>query len=136
MPNTGYDWNSFVVLQNAVTLTTGGTLTNTSTTVSLDKAAGCEVTVSAAYSNHARATGGLQVSLLRTRDGTNWQVAADLPVAVEMVFTQNATRDYVFSVDPGLIPEFRILLTWLNTTASSSVTVTTRYRLADVPVAS
>jgi hypothetical protein len=136
LANTGYDWGSFSTLQNAVTLTRGGTVSDTSDAVSLDLKAGCEVGIDAAYSNHAKATAGLSVYVLRSYDGTNYEVVGDLPWGFEMPFTQNASHYRVFSIDPGATGSFKLLLVWGNTTASSNVTVTTAYRTADVSAAS
>ena len=136
MANTGPKWSAWTVLQNAVVLTQGGTIVATSDAVSLDMKAGCEYSVVATYSDDAKATAGLSVSILRDVDGTNYQVAADLPQGVEMVFTQNAARSFVDSICGMLVGSFKLYLAWGNTTAGSVVTVTTRYRTCDVPVAS
>ncbi len=136
MSNTGFKWGSFATLQDAVVLTQGGTTTNESAAVSLDVKAGCEVSIVAAYSNHAKATSGLTVYVLRSLDGTNYEAAADGPFGFEMAFLQNGTRNRVFAVAPGQVGSFKILLSWGNTTSNSAVTVTTRYRTADIPAAS
>jgi len=72
---------------------------------------------------------------LRDSNGT-WQAQADIGAGFEMIFTQNATRLEVFSVDPQQVGKFKVNHDWNNTTASSTVTITTRYRTATVPVAS
>jgi len=136
MANTGYDWGAYAALQSAVVLTTAGTVTNTSSEVDLDVKAGCEVSVAATYSDHVKATSGLTVYVLRSYDGTSYQVVGDEPWGFEMVFTQNATNYIVFNVDPGQAGSFKLLIVWGNTTGSSTVTVTTRYRTADIPAAS
>lgn len=137
MAETGFNWDAaFTAIDASIVLTQGGTITDTSAAISLDGKAACEVSITAAYSNDAKATSGLTVSVLRTYDATNYQVAADLPWAVEMVFTQNATRIFVFAIDPGQVGSFQILLTWGNTTGGSAVTVATAYRAATIPKAS
>lgn len=136
MADTGYNWDtSWTTLQNAVTLTQGGTTENTSSEVDLDGKAACEVSVDADYSNHAKATGGLFVYVLRDVNGTDYEAETDEPWGFEMVFTQNGTNRRTFSIDPGQVTKFKILLDWDNSTASSSVTVTTSYKTATIPAA-
>jgi len=77
----------------------------------------------------------LEIGILRDSNGT-WQAQADIGAGFEMIFTQNATRLEVFSVDPQQTGKFKVMHDWNNTTASSNVTITTRYRTATVPVAS
>jgi hypothetical protein len=136
MANTGFDWGSWSVLTNAVVLTTGGTILNTSAAVALDLKAACEISIDAAFSNHARATGGLNVSALRDIDGTNYEDGNSGALKFEQPFVQATTVKKSFSISPGDFGSFKIRLDWLNTTASSNVTVTVRYRLADIPAAS
>jgi len=136
MPDTGYNWGEWIQCGvEAVVLTTGGTILEVSDEIDLDGKAACEVSVAATYSNHAKATGGLEVGVLRDSNGT-WQAQADIGNGPEMIFTQAATRLEVFSVDPQQIGKFKVMHDWNNTTASSNVTITTRYRTATVPVAS
>ena len=136
MPNTGYDWGAWTQCGvEAVVLTTAGTILEISDEIDLDGKAACEVSVEATYSNHAKATGGLEVGILRDANDT-YQVQADIGSGWEMIFTQAATRRDVWSVDPQQIGKFKVMHDWNNTTASSNVTITTRYRTATVPVAS
>ena len=136
MAETGYnygDWTQCGV--EAVVLTTGGTILELSDAISLDGIAACEVSVEATYSDHAKATGGLEIAVLGECNGT-YQVQADVGAGISMIFTQNATRRDRFSVSPSQFGSFKIMHDWNNTTASSTVTITTRYRTATVPVAS
>ena len=136
MADTGYNWGAWMQCGvEAVVLTTNGTILKISDAIDLDGKAACEVSVEATYSNHAKATGGLEVAILREANAT-YQVQADSPLGWEMVFTQADTRRDVFSVSPQEVGTFKVMHDWNNTTASSTVTITTRYRTATVPVAS
>ena len=136
MSDTGYNWGAWTQCGvEAVTLTTGGTILEVSDAIDLDGVAACEVSVEATYSNHAKATGGLEVGVLRECNGT-YQVQADIGTGWEMIFTQNDTRRDGFSVDPQKMGTFKVMHDWNNTTASSNVIITTRYRTATIPVAS
>jgi len=136
MADTGQSWGAWTQCGvEAVTLTTGATILELSDAIDLNGKSGCEVSVAATYSNHAKATGGLEIGILRESNGT-YQAQADIVAGWEMVFTQNDTRLDVFSVDPQQMRTFKINHDWNNTMASSNVTITTRYRTATVPAAS
>ena len=120
----------------AITLTQGGTVTDTSDAISCDGKAACEVSIDADYSNHAKATAGLLVYILRDVNGTDYEAVAGLPWGFEMPFTQAGTHRRTFTVDCSQVGNFKINLTWGNTTGSSSVTVATMVRFATIPVAS
>lgn len=136
MSNSGFDWGSHSVLTNAVVLTTGGTILDTSDAVDLDLKAACEISIDATYSNHAKATGGLRVTVLRDIDGTNYEDENSGAFSFEMPFVQNDQVLKGFSISPADFSKFKIRLDWLNTTASSNVTATVRYKTADIPPAS
>ena len=137
MADTGYNWDdSWTTIDAAIALTTGGTVSDTSDAISLDGKAACEVSIDTDYSDHAKATDGLHVYLLRDINGTDYEGVDDVPFGFEMPFLQNGTRRRTFSVDPGMIGSFKILLVWGNTTASSVATTATSYRTATVPAAS
>lgn len=136
MAETGYNWGEWAQCGvETVVLTTAGTILKISDAIDLDGKAACEVSVAVTYSNHAKATAGLEIGILRESNGT-YQAQADIVAGWEMVFTQNATRLEVFSVDPQQMRTFKVMHDWNNTTASSNVTITTRYRTATVPAAS
>ncbi len=135
MPDTGYKWGAWTQCGvEAVVLTTGATILEISDAIDLDVIAACEVSIEATYSDHAKATGGLEIAVLGECNGT-YQVQADIGTGLEMIFTQNATRRLSFPVDPKYRGKFKIMHDWNNTTASSNVTITTRYRTATVPKA-
>jgi hypothetical protein len=136
MANTGHDWGSWVAVDAAITLTTGGTVQDTSAAQSNDIKSACEISIDADYSNHAKATGGLKIYIFRDVDGSDFEDFDDAGWSFEMPFTQNGTNRRTFSVPPDAVGDFKIGLEWLNTTGGSSVTVATGIRQADVPVAS
>lgn len=136
MAETGYNWGLWTACGvAAVTLTTGGTILEVSNEIDLDGKAACEIAIAATYSNHAKATGGLEIAVLGDCNGT-WQAQADIGAGIEMIFTQNDMRLFNFSVDPRYYGKIKIMHDWNNTTGSSAVTITTQYRTATIPVAS
>ncbi len=137
MADTGYNWDAaWTVVDAAIVLTQGGTTEDTSAAISLDGKAACEVSIDADYSNHAKATGGLFIWILRQIDAAADEAEIDGPWGFEMVFTQNATNRRTFNVDAGSASSFKILLDWDNSTASAAVTVATAVKYATIPIAS
>ena len=137
MADSGYNWADTWSDEYTGTLTQGGTTEHPSDAISLDGKAAICISVDADYSNHAKATGGLFVHILRDINGTDYEVKADSPYGFEMVFTQNGTNRTQFCLDAAQFgPSIKILLDWDNSTASSAVTVATKYKLATIPAAS
>jgi len=138
MANTGHDWGAWANIDadQPVTLTTAGTITDTSDAVDLDIKSACEVSIDADYSDHAKATGGLSVYVARDINDTDYEVVADGAWGFEMPFTQAGTHRRAFAVDPGQIGKFKIITVWANTTGSSNVAYTIKVRTASVPLAS
>ena len=137
MADTGYNWDAgWTVIDAAIVLTQGGTIIDTSAVIDCDGKAACEISIDADYSNHAKATGGLFIYVLRDIDGTSYEVEADLPWGFEMPFTQAGTHRRCFTVDCSQISEFQIHLDWDNSTGSSAVTVATAVKYATIPAAS
>jgi hypothetical protein len=137
MANTGHDWDAaWTTIDAVIALTQGGTTTDTSAAISLDGKSACEVSIDTDYSNHAKVTAGLRVYLLRDINGTDYEASGDNPWGFEMPFTQSGSNRRTFSVDPGMVGSFKILLDWGNTTANSVATTATSYRTASIPVAS
>lgn len=137
MADTGYNWADTWTDEYSGTLTQGATDADTSDAISLDGKAAIAISVDADYSNHAKATGGLYVYICRDINGADYEVEADGPWGFEMPFTQSGThrQTFVLSAD-SFGPGFKIYLDWDNSTASSAVTVVTKYKFATVPVAS
>jgi len=137
MADTGFNWEaSWSAIDAAIALTQGGTTTDNSATIDLDGKAACLISVDTDYSNHAKATGGLSVFIVREVGDGNFEVEADNPWGFEMVFTQNATNRKVFFLDAAQWQKFQILLDWDNSTGSSVATTRTDIKYATIPVAS
>ena len=137
MSETGYNWDAeWTLVDAAIALTTAGTVNDTSAAISLDGKAACEVSVDTDYSDHAKATAGLGIYILRDVNGTDYEGILDLPFGFEMPFTQNGTNRRTFSVNPGQVSSFKIYQAWGNTTANAVATTATYVRFATIPVAS
>jgi hypothetical protein len=141
MADTGVNWPLSWTQEYSGTLTTAGTVTDTSAALDLDIHSSIEISIDADYSDHAKATGGLRVYILRDVNGTDYEVdpVADsnsVPWGFEMPFSQNATVRKTFTLRGVDVSRFKIFLHWANTTASSNVTVVTNYQTSSIPVAS
>ena len=137
MADTGYNWDAgWSVIDAAIVLTQGGTTDDTSAVIDCDGKAAVEISIDVDYSNHAKATAGLFVYVLRDIDGSDYEVEADGPWGFEMPFTQSGTHRRTFTVDCSQISEFKIYLDWDNSTGSSVATVATAKKYATIPVAS
>lgn len=132
---TGIDWPLSWTQEFSGTLTQGGTDTDTSDAIDLDVKASIEITIDADYSDHAKATGGLFVFILRDINGTDYESEADNPLGFEMPFVQNGTRRRSFVLQGIDFSRFKIHLDWDNSTANSAVTVVTNYQKSDIPAA-
>ena len=65
MPDTGYNWDAdWSVIDAAIALTQGGTIFDESAEIDLDGKAACLISFDTDYSNHAKATAGLSISIL------------------------------------------------------------------------
>lgn len=137
MADTGYNWDAnWTVIDAAITLTTGGTITDQSAEIDLDGKAACLISLDIDYSDHAKATAGLSVSIKRDIDDTVYESASGASVKFEAPFTQNSTERITISLSAQEFQKFVLVLDWGNTTASSSVTVATAVKYATIPVAS
>ncbi len=137
MADTGYNWDAaFTTIDATTVLTQGGTDADTSAVIDLDGKVGCIISIDVDYSDHVKATGGLFVYVLEDINGTDYQIEADEPWGFEMPFVQNGTRRKPFTVDPGQVSKFKLLLDWDNSTGSSVATVATMIKYATVPPAS
>jgi len=141
MADTGFNWDASWTGEFSGTLTTGGTVTDTSAEISMDGKAAIEISIDADYSDHAKATGGLKVYILRDVNGTDFEVdpvanANSQPWGFVMNFSQNGTIRRTIFLSGAQYSNFKIFLHWANTTASSNVAVVTSYRFATIPPAS
>lgn len=128
MASQSFNWGSWNAIDTSLAINHGAD--DTSDAISLDNVAACEVSISVVYSNHAIAQ-GVMVYLCRDLDGTNYEGENDNPWGFEMPYAQNATRRRTFTVDPSRLGGFKLLLTY-DGVASSTATVTTKYRTATV----
>ncbi len=137
MPDTGYNWDAaWTVIDAAIVLTTAGTITDQSAEFDLDGKAACLISIDTDYSDHAKATGGLTITILRDIDDTVYESANGAAVTFEMPFTQNATERKTFFLSAQQFQKFVLVQDWLNTTANSNSTTATAIKFATIPVAS
>jgi len=137
MADTGYNWDAnWTVLDAAIALTQGGTITDTSAEIDLDGKAACLISIDTDYSNHAKATSGLTISILRDVDDTVYESLNGAALRFEMPFTQNATERKTIFLSGEQFQKFVLQQDWGNTTGSSVATTATAYKFATIPVAS
>ena len=137
MANTGFKWAAaWTVLDAAIVLTQGGTITDQSAEIDCDGKSSILISVDTDYSNHAKATAGLSISILRDVDDTVYESANGAAVKFEMPFTQNATERKTFALDVSKFEKIVLVQDWGNTTGSSVATTATAYKFSDIPVAS
>ena len=137
MADTGYNWDAaWTEVVAANVLTTGGTTTYTSEVLSLDGKAACEISIDTDYSDHAKATGGLFVYILREIGTGDYEAEVDGPWGFEMPFQQNSFGRRAFILSAAQWNDFKIHLDWDNSTGSSAATSDVDIRYATIPVAS
>lgn len=137
MADTGYNWDAaWTAIDAAIVLTQGGTTTDNSATLDLDGKAACLISIDTDYSNHAKATGGLSIFIVRETGDGSFEAEADNPWGFEMVFTQNSTNRKVFFLDAAQWQKFQLHQDWDNSTGSSVATTRTDIKYATIPVAS
>jgi len=137
MADTGFNWDAnWTVLDAAIALTVGATITDQSAEIDCDGKAAILFSIDSDYSDHAKATAGLQISIFRDVDDTVYESLKGAAVTFEMPFTQNATERKTFALDVSKFQKIVLYQNWLNTTASGVVTSATAYKFATVPVAS
>ena len=136
MADSGFNWDAaWTAIDAAITLTVGGTIIDNSATIDLDGKAACLINIDTDYSNHAKATGGLFVYIVKEVGDGNFEVEADVPWGFEMPFTQNGTNRVVFALSAAEFNKFQIHLDWDNTTASGVATTKTDIKYATIPPA-
>jgi hypothetical protein len=137
MADTGYNWDAnWSVIDAATVLTQGGTITDTSAEIDLDGKAACLISVDTDYSNHAKATSGLTISILRDVDDTVYESLNGAALRFEMPFTQAGTERKTIFLSAEQFQKFVIQQDWGNTTGSSVATTATAIKYATIPVAS
>ena len=137
MADTGYNWEAnWTVMDAATALTQGGTTTDQSDEVDCDGKAAIMISIDTDYSNHAKATGGLNIYILRDVDDTVYESINGACLRFEMPFTQAGTERKTISMSCANLQKFVLYQSWLNSTGSSVATTATAYKFATVPVAS
>lgn len=137
MADTGYNWDTnWTVMDAAIALTQGGTITDQSDEIDLDGKAACLISIDTDYSNHAKATAGLSISIKRDIDDTVYESANGVAVKFEMPFTQNSTERKTIFLSAEQFQKFVLVQDWGNTTASSVATTATAIKYATIPAAS
>ncbi len=137
MADTGYNWEAnWTVLDASIVLTVAGTITDQSAEIDCDGKAAIMISIDTDYSDHARLTGGLEISILRDIDDTVYESANGAAVNFEMPFTQNGTERKTIALNCSQFQKIVLVQDWLNTTASGVATTATAYKFATVPVAS
>ena len=137
MANTGFSWDvGWTVIDAAITLTQGATITDQSAEIDCDGKAAIMISIDSDYSAHAKATAGLSITIKRDIDDTVYESDDGAALTFEMPFTQSDTERKSFALDVSKFQKIVLVQDWGNTTASSSVTTATAYKFATVPVAS
>ena len=137
MADTGYNWEAnWTVLDAAIALTQGATTTDQSAEIDCDGKAAIMISFDTDYSDHAKATGGLNIYILRDVDDTVYESLNGAAVHFEMPFTQNSTERKTIALNCSQFQKIVIYQSWLNSTGSSVATTATAYKFATVPVAS
>jgi len=137
MTETGFNWEAnWTVLDAEIVLTVAGTITDQSAEIDCDGKASILISIDTDYSDHAKATGGLKISIKRDIDDTVYESAKGAAVVFEMPFTQNNTERKAIALDCSKFQKIVLVQDWLNTTGSAVATTATAYKFATVPVAS
>ena len=135
MADTGYNWDaSWTAIDAAIVLTQGGTTTDASATIDLDGKAACLISIDTDYSNHAKATAGLNIYITKETGDGSFESIADGAWGFEMAFTQAGTNRRVFFLSAAQFQKFQLYQSWGNTTGSSVATTRTDIKYATIPV--
>ena len=137
MADTGYNWDvAWTPIDGAIALTVAGTIQDISAEYDLDGKAACLISFDTDYSDHARATGGLEIRILRDVDDTVYESANCAAVMFEMFFTRNNTERKTIFLSAQQFQKFVIQQDWKNTTGGAVATTATAIKYATIPVAS
>ena len=130
MTEVGYSWGDWNVIDAETILTQGGTIFDISAEQDLSNKVAALVSIDVDYSNHAKATAGLSISILRDIDDTVYESVKGAAVSVEMPFTQAGTERKTFFLSAGEFQKFVLRMDWGNTTGSSVATIATAIKFA------
>ena len=137
MADTGYNWEAaWTPIDAAIVLTVAGTIQDISAEIDLDGKAACLISIDTDYSDHAKATAGLSIKILRDVDDTVYESTNGAAVNFEMPFTQNNTERKTIFLSAQQFQKFVLQQDWGNTTASAVATTATAIKYATIPAAS
>lgn len=138
MADTGYNWDAAWTEVVAATAQQEGeaSIVYTSAEIDLDGKAACLISIDTDYSDHAKATAGLSVFILRECGTGDFEAEADGPWGFEMPFTQNGTNRKTFFLSAAQYQKFKIHLDWDNSTTDAIATSDIDIKYATIPVAS
>ena len=134
MTTLKYTWDStWTTIDTGIVLTQGGTIQDISDAIDMDEHMRAMLSIEATYSDHAKATAGLSVTILREANDTpSYETEKGAATAIEMPFTQNNTERKTISLGCDEFEKIKVQLDWGNTTSGSSVTVNTKIKYATV----
>ena len=138
MADTGYNWDAnWSVLEAALAQQEGeASATHQFSEIDLDGKAACLISIDTDYSDHAKATAGLKVYVLRDIDDTVYESVNGAAVAFEMPFTQNNTERKTFFLSAQQFQKFVLYFDWANTTTDAVATSAVAIKYATIPAAS
>jgi len=126
--------DTWTAIDAAITLTTGAPQ-DISTAIDMGDHVQALLSVSVVYSDHAKATAGLSITLRREIDDTpSYETENGAAVAIEMPFTQAETEAKAISLSGDDFDKFLIQMDWGNTTANSEATFTTKILYASMDI--
>lgn len=141
MADTGYNWDTGAhVTYNSGTdvddLAVADEATLTSDEIDLDGKAACEISVKSVEDNTGACDGDVYVYVLRPDndpDSEGWQDINDALRGVAIDQAQNTTKRVAFSVDPGDVSKFKILV---DNDCGQEVAITININTATIAAAS
>jgi len=136
--NTGIDWAAWADWADygtPIALTVAGTITDLSPEIDCDGKSDIMISIDTTFSDHARLTGGLVISILRDVNSTEFETADVASVHFELKYNQNGDQRKAFPLDVSQFSKIKIQQDWENTTASAVATTKTNYKFGDVPAA-
>ena len=136
MADTGYNWDANWTTIDAATVLTKGDPPDISAELDLDGKAACLISFDTDYSNHAKATSGLTISILRDVDDTDYESVNGAAVRFEMPWSQGGTERKTIFLSAEAFQKFVIRQDWDNTTDGATATTATAIKYATIPVAS
>ena len=135
MATEGVVWEAgWTVLDAAIALTVAGTIQDISAEIDCSGYDAIMFSIDTDYSNHAKATAGLKISIARDIDDTVYESANGYSVTFEMPFTQNATERKAFALDCSQFNKIVLIQDWGNTTGSAVATTATAYKFANLTI--